>query len=75
MNEWKGEHCQRCKRPYRMGYKVNDKIWYSVTEGKYNLLCLDCFDELAERKDVKYVAKYFWAGYGDLLKGKENENF
>lgn len=49
-----------------MGYKVGGKIWDDVTEGRYNPLCLDCFDELAEMKDVKYIVKCFWAGYGDL---------
>jgi len=66
MDNWEGEHCQKCDRPYGMGYDVDNKIWNSIVLATYNLLCIDCFDEMAKGKNIKYVAKIYWAGFGNL---------
>jgi len=63
---WDGEHCQKCYRPYRMSYDIDDRIWNSVVLVTYNLLCIDCFDEMAKQKNIKYKAKIYWAGFGEI---------
>ena len=67
LTEWEGEICQKCFKPYRLGYDVLDSIWKQIAE-EYNLLCLDCFDEMAKEKNIKYEAKTYWAGFGELIK-------
>lgn len=73
-DRWDGERCKHCGRPYRMGYKVSDKIWKKVVPPKFqnSTLCLDCFDALAYEKKIKIkITKLWWAGHIDMPKNTD----
>ena len=56
---WEGEICKRCLRRSCLGYEVPDETWGAVA-GPYSILCLTCFDELAELAGVRYRIGNAW---------------
>lgn len=48
------EICKLCFNPVRVGFNVPDEIWDGVTEGRFNVLCLDCFTKIADEKMVEW---------------------
>jgi len=58
--KWEYERCHapRCRgRRNIFGYHVPDEIWKRVVPKKLRgrSVCLTCFDEMAQRKGVKYL--------------------
>jgi hypothetical protein len=54
---WLYERCrsQICKgRRVVVGFNVSDDIWEHVVGDPHTVLCLTCFDEMAQDKGVKY---------------------
>jgi hypothetical protein len=47
MSEWEGEICKRCNQEQRKIWRTTDEQWNSIVAGRWNVLCIDCFDELA----------------------------
>jgi hypothetical protein len=41
------ELCKRCLRRSCVGFRVADDTWNRVIQGRWNVVCLPCFDELA----------------------------
>jgi hypothetical protein len=52
---WHGEVCKRCGRRNCVGFEVCDRVWETVTRGRWNVLCTTCFDEEAETAGVPYT--------------------
>jgi len=58
---------ERCKAPHCkgrrniIGFHVPDEIWNAVVPKGINIVCLACFDEMAQAKGIKYqsVLKVF----------------
>lgn len=54
---WRYERCKssRCLgRRVTVGFQVSDEAWEAVTGGSERVLCLSCFDEMAQRKGIEY---------------------
>jgi hypothetical protein len=54
---WPAERCGStvCRgRRITVGFSVSDETWVAVAEGRATCLCLTCFDEAAQRKNIKY---------------------
>jgi hypothetical protein len=55
---WPGERCDRCKNRIVVGFDITDGDWDAVTRHtNYDILCLACFDELAQIRGVHYEMK------------------
>lgn len=54
---WRGEVCKRCRRRNVVGFVVPDATWAEVTQGRWNILCPTCFDEVAEERGVAYTLR------------------
>jgi len=71
-SRWRGEICKRCNRRNPVGFQVPDAVWDQV-HGEYNLLCVTCFDELAEQRGVEYefqgIWPISWNEWAELQKG------
>lgn len=66
---WSFERCAStvCRgRRIVVGYRVSDKAWDAVMDGKETCVCLTCFDEEAQRRRVQYevldVHTVTWVG-------------
>lgn len=55
MTHWEGEICKHCKRAQHLAWGVSDDLWNKVVASKYNVLCLECFLEMAEDKGTKVL--------------------
>ncbi len=56
-----------CGRPDKFDFHVSDKVWCSVVPEQFQnrVVCLYCFDEFAEERDIRYAAhlsKLYFAG-------------
>ena len=51
---WPGEVCKRCQRRNTVGFHVPEELWRAIVKGRWSLLCLTCFDEVAEAEKVEY---------------------
>ena len=74
--KWPYESCKRCGKSFRIVWSVKDEFWYKVMQRKDNgggSLCLDCFIELAENKDIELKEDDFNFIY-PLLKGRRDES-
>jgi hypothetical protein len=49
--------CKVCGRPDKFNFHVPDDIWEMVAGTEFNnrVVCLNCFDELAKEKGIKYA--------------------
>lgn len=54
MNEYPGEWCKRCNRRVVVGFNVPDDIWNAIVKGRYNVVCLPCFDELSDDTNIQW---------------------
>lgn len=54
---------ERCKAPDCRGkritisFSVPDKTWDAVIQGRWNIVCLSCFDEMAQDLGIDYEAE------------------
>lgn len=53
-DRWTGEICKKCGRRNNVGFRVSDDVWDSVAGDQETVWCLQCFDEEAQRKGIKY---------------------
>lgn len=53
-DKWQGEICKRCGRRNNVGFRVSDDIWDKVVGNSGSVWCLQCFDQEAQRKGIKY---------------------
>ena len=54
---WRYERCKsnRCAgRRVTVGFSVSDEVWEAVVGDANTILCLTCFDEMAQRKGIEY---------------------
>jgi len=52
-----GERCQICRKHYSFLWSAPDYLWYNVT-GRTDgggLLCIECFDSMAEEKGISIM--------------------
>lgn len=52
--EWPGERCDCCGKRVVAGFTVEDDVWGTVARD-YRILCLSCFDLLAQKRSVRYT--------------------
>jgi len=73
---YQGEICKKCGREQRIAWSVTNDLWEAVVspEFKNKTLCLECFLEMADEKEVDIKLKDFvflgWVGeniVGDVL--------
>lgn len=59
---WDGEVCDRCHRRNVVGFNVPDDVWAEITSSteEYQVLCVTCFDEVAEYLGVPYNLTAIW---------------
>lgn len=60
LDGWRFEVCKRCFRRNCVGYDVSDQDWNDVSRGRWNVLCLACFDEEAQAFGIAYTVKNTW---------------
>lgn len=67
--EWPYERCKSsrcCGRRVNVGFVVSDEDWEAVVGNPGTILCLTCFDEMAQEKGIEYkvieTAVVTWAG-------------
>lgn len=56
-HDWPFERCKSdfCEgRRNLIGFDVPDKIWSKVVPKDLNVVCLTCFDEMAQEKGISY---------------------
>lgn len=55
---WPGERCKHpeCRRRLVVSYEVDDDVWEDVV-GEGLVICLQCFDRLAQQKGITYDVK------------------
>jgi hypothetical protein len=46
-DEWEGERCQSCGRPYERVWAATNALWNAVVGGSAGLRCPECFDREA----------------------------
>ena len=48
--------CSVCRCDDKFNFTVPDELWHEIVPAEYrnNVVCLQCFDELARKKDVDY---------------------
>ncbi len=46
--------CKKCGRQDGMNFHISDEVWERVSEGRWNVLCPWCFDQLAVEKGISY---------------------
>jgi len=51
-DQW--ERCKRCLKRQKWAWAVDDDTWAKVVQGRWSLLCLECFDDLAAVVGVDY---------------------
>lgn len=54
---WAWERCKssRCRGArVTVGFLVSDEAWRAVTGGAERVLCLSCFDEMAQQRGIRY---------------------
>lgn len=59
--------CKVCGSRDKFDFKVSDNLWTRIVPRKYRnqIVCLECFDELAFKKNIDYsdaIAKLYFAG-------------
>jgi len=57
---WAYERCKssRCRGArVTVGFLVPDDAWEAVTGGAGRVLCLSCFDEMAQARGIRYQAE------------------
>lgn len=66
--EWPYERCKSsrcCGRRVNVGFIVDDDVWKQVVGNPDTIVCLTCFDEMAQEKGLKYeirdVSPVTWA--------------
>jgi hypothetical protein len=48
------ELCKRCPNVVTIGFSVPDKLWAQVSQGRWNVLCLQCFTTLADEMGLPW---------------------
>jgi hypothetical protein len=51
---WPCEWCKNCDRRIVTGFIVIDELWSAVVGDPGTCWCLTCFDEEAQRKEIRY---------------------
>jgi len=57
---WDGEVCKCCDREQRLAWLVQDYLWAEVIDGRFNVVCLECFVAIAEKKNIKVTLGDIW---------------
>lgn len=52
---WEYESCERCGHCFRLYWKTKNSKWIEVYGGENGCLCIDCFIELANKKNIPLV--------------------
>lgn len=52
MITWEYESCIRCGHCYRVLWKISDEKWNAVKGDQNGCLCIDCFLEMANNKNI-----------------------
>ena len=50
------EICKRCGRESAVGFLVPDARWSAVAQGRWNILCVGCFSEVADALRLRWDA-------------------
>lgn len=58
--KWDLKTCKRCLKRNCVSYNVDEDIWLQVTKGNFPVLCITCFDELAEENNIPYTLKQIY---------------
>lgn len=68
-------NCIKCGDKSKFDYKVKDEIWNKVIAGecRKDVVCLSCFDELAEEKGIdigEHLEIVYFTGGGKTIELK-----
>ena len=68
-------NCAECGNKPNFDYRVKDEMWSKVIEGgnQRGVVCLNCFDKLAEKKGIDvgdYLEVVFYLGEGKTIELK-----
>ena len=69
--DWEYEWCKRCNKRNNIGYVVSDETQFNVVGDKNIVLCLSCFDELAQKKGISYLnelKELYFVSFDDDMK-------
>lgn len=58
---WAFESCENCGHCFKIVWSVKNQKWVEVYGNEHGCLCLDCFVELAYKKNVKLEKSDFEA--------------
>lgn len=50
------ELCKRCPNIVTVGFSVPEELWEKVSDGRWNILCLQCFTSLADEMGEDWSA-------------------
>lgn len=71
---WDGEHCQICGCSYRLAWDVPDKVWQAISQGQFNLACIECFLKRAEDLGIIVSQQEIRICGGQLPESKPDES-
>lgn len=55
------ELCKRCPNIVTVGFTVPNETWERVAQGRWNILCLQCFTTLADEMGLQWSRSMrFW---------------
>ena len=58
MWKWEYESCNNCGINYRLPIGIRDDIWLKVNGKEEGCLCINCFLQIAEKKEVEIKKEY-----------------
>ena len=65
--EAQAQHCGRCGRRQRFEFSVTDDVWAALVPEAWrdNVLCIECFAEVADEAQPEYNAGHDFMGFHD----------
>jgi len=55
---WKCESCRHCGINYRLLIGIRDDIWIAVNGKERGCLCVNCFLQIAQEKNIKILDEH-----------------
>lgn len=58
MNKITREICKKCGIESCIGFDVPNEVWNKAVKGRWNVLCIQCFDEICDESWEDFVELY-----------------
>ena len=65
----KREFCHRCGRQQESIWHVPDWLWAAVVGRKYGIVCMRCFDQMADHRAILIR----WTGVASMIATQDKE--